>query len=111
MLNYTIELTYENLVRETKKSSFTSGASMAQIFSQPFFPDGFHLRKEKEDGIPWEIWAHLSLPVQGVGNTCCMTWGKKWTFLVPNHGKKHWKPSWETWLPKVAQLMKNLHDR
>jgi hypothetical protein len=84
---------------------------MAQIFSQPFFPDGFHLRKEKEDGIPWEIWAHLSLPVEGVGNTCCMTWGKKWTFLVPNHGKKHWKPSWKTWLPKVAQLMKNLHDR
>jgi hypothetical protein len=31
--------------------------------------------------------------------------------LVPNHGKKHWKPSWKTWLPKVAQLMKNLHDR
>jgi hypothetical protein len=38
---------------------------MAQIFSQPFFPDGFHLRKEKEDGIPWAIWAHLSLPVEG----------------------------------------------
>ncbi len=96
---------------------------MAQIFSQPFFPDDFHLRKEKEDGIPWAIWAHPSLPLEGVGNTCCMTWREKWTFLLPNHWKlalrkeekntwkRCWARSWEAWLPKVAQLMKNLHDR